>query len=391
MTRFTFAPQTARAVNESAAPADSQVHYLLELTCAELDRQSRITTGSPLKSLQLLEVNRRDFSLVLIVLAENMMGRKKMVLKKVVHHSVNLQITKSSNQAVVEFEILKQLHHHFQSLERCAVPCPIAVFPDEEAFVMEYVEGDLLSKQLDAARHWVLPVRFKELEKSYFSLGEWLKHFQSVTGMEYGGSEIFAGVLERCESRLQVIADCPLFRCSKGFVSRTLAYLRESVSDLSGHVIPIAGRHGDLGDWNIMVNASGVTVFDFLGYGKEPTAYDVLKVLTRLQALESKPLNNQSRIHRLQEQFLNGYGAVPPTPVPALALCEMYHQICTIAGCIANPGVRVDYRLWSRRLLSEGVEFVGRLEQVMRGDAVYVPSFLEALNGRPSVAREASS
>jgi hypothetical protein len=367
---------------ESHLSVEPMVRDLLELTKSELDRQSIAETGHPLSQLELVQVNKRDFSLVLILSAESAMSRRKLVLKKVVHHPINIKVTKSQNQAVVEFEILKQLHHRFQSIEGCAVPYPVAVFPQEETFIMEYVEGNLLSKQLDDARYWGLPSRFNELERSYFLLGKWLNHFQTVTGIEYGGYEIFSDLFARCDIRLQAIADCPALSCSKEFVSRTLRYLKEQSLAVSDNGIPISGRHGDFGDWNIMVNAGKVTVFDFLGYAKEPIAYDVLKVLTRLQALKLNPLYNPFRIDRLQAQFLKGYGVVPCTPIPALIICEIYHKICTIAGCLSNVGQRLDYRMWNRRLLSQGAEFVRKLEPVLRGEESYVPTIMDDLSGQ---------
>ncbi|HRI38581.1 MAG TPA: phosphotransferase [Nitrospira sp.] len=321
--------------------------------------------------------------MVLILSAESASRQQKLALKKVVHHPINLEVTTSQNQAVVEFEILKQIHYKFQPLAGCAVPYPVAVFPQEEAFIMEYIEGNLLSKQLDDARYWGLPSRFKELERSYCLLGRWLKHFQTVTGIEQGGHEIFANLFSRCETRLRVIADCPALSCSQEFVDRTLRYLKEQASTVSDSSIPIAGRHGDFGDWNIMVNAGTVTVFDFLGYAKEPIAYDALKVLTRLQALKLNPLYSPSRIDRLQEQFLRGYGVVFRTPVPALIICEIYHKICTIAGCLSIVGQRLDYQIWNRRLLAQGAEFLRSLGPVVRGEESYVSTNMDLL-GRDS-------
>jgi hypothetical protein len=317
--------------------------------------------GLDLKGLEILNVIQRPFSIIIFLLARTSAGNQRVVMKKVVHDPINIMITKRQNQAVVEYELLQHLYPKFQEIEGCAVPRPILVIPEIEAFLMEFVEGRLLSEELCHARYWADKSGFRKLQKHYYLCGKWLRHFQEFTGIEMVGAAAFDGLVERCELRLKLIEEVRDSRCPKGLGNRIMDLLQKQLSYLKDGEVMIAGRHGDFGHWNAMVDQNGITVLDFLGFAKEAIVYDILKILISLEFWKNHLVYSNDRLEALRRNLLEGLGGFPAVPLPVVTICEIYHRVSTIYACLSNRGDRWDKRQMRHRALQKNLKAFNHL------------------------------
>jgi len=279
----------------------------------------------------------RGFSTVIFIKLKTSAGERRMVAKKTVHHPANISITSRQNQAVVEFNILSELYPKYQTVANCSVPKPVLVVPEDEVFVMEFVEGKLLMEEFVAARYFSSKDSFNKLKQSYYQCGMWLKYFHQFTGIHKAGKEAFCSTIERCEQKLKLIDISCDRRCPKNLTKWIRDLLEKQHSLICGNDVLITGKHGDFGGWNTLVDPKGITVFDFLGYQYDLFPIDLLKMLMNLEDEKSYLFYNCLRIEELKKSFLLGYGELPFVIKPVLIICETLHRVCCLCARIENP------------------------------------------------------
>lgn len=330
---------------------DSDPRSLLQSVHTRLADHFQAQEAETLWNLSIDQTYERSFSTVSFLRAETSAGVRQLVMKKVAHHPINLNITRKQNQAVVEYEILQDLYPKFQEVEGCAVPRPILVIPELEILVMELVQGYSLSEKLDNARYLAKRSEFEHLKRYYYLCGRWLHYFQTFTGIEASGIDSFDDMLKRFEHRLLLIEQTTNSTCPSELRNHTLRLIEKHLLLLDGTPVLIAGRHGDFGHWNVIVGQEGVTVIDFLGYRKEPVVYDPLKILLSFETWKKNPLFNKQRLHHVELAFIEGFGHHIDAPFPVKLICTIYHRVCDILACITNPGQHLQDRIMKKRLL----------------------------------------
>ena len=311
-----------------------------------------------LGDFEVISISQRGFSTITLLRGRTSKGYVKFVSKTIVHHPVNIVITKKENQAVVEYNVLKTLHPKFEAVDGCSVPCPILVIPEIETYVMEFVEGNLLADEFRFARYFSPTKKFRTLKAHYHNCGLWLKHFQKFTGMHEEGPEALTGVMERCDYRLKLIENLNDLRWPKDLRNKVMGYLQEQFEEMKGHRIYVSGRHGDFGSWNILAGPSGVTVIDYLGYGEDPVPVDILKMLMNFEDEKKYLAYNPLRIRDLKESFLKGYGSLPSILPPALVICETFHRICSLLASLSNNGGRLHHRIERQICLKSNLKWL---------------------------------
>jgi len=305
----------------------------------------------------------RGFSSIVFINVKTSVGDRRMVAKKTVHHPANIAITSRQNQAVVEFETLSMLYPKFQSVPHCSVPKPVLVIPEEEVFVMEFVEGRLLMEEFVAARFFSSKESFLRLKQSYNLCGQWLKYFQQFTGVHQAGKEVFSSTIERCEQKLKIIEQSNGSRCPPDLSTRILMLIQSQLSQVTDNVL-VTGRHSDFGNWNILVDPAGVTVFDFLGHQSDLLPIDIIKMLTNLEDEKSYLFYSNRKLQELQDSFLSGYGDLPIIPEPVLIICETLHRICCLCARIESPSKNI------RRRIEQGLSFKNHLNWLLNDDRI---------------------
>ena len=291
-----------------------------------------------LEKVEILNVNKRAFSTIIQLRVRTSRVTKRFVMKAVNHHPINKDVTDRENQAVVEYNILRNLYTRFQKIEKCSVPRPILVIPEIEAYVMEFIEGHILLDDHRYTRYLSSQDGFDKLRKAYFYSGKWLRHFQEFTGIRTSDSNSLIEVINKCDHRLRLIEDSHDPRCPKRLRSRIMDFLNKELKKLSGENILISGRHGDFSPINIMTGTDGITVIDFLGYKEEPLPIDLLKILVFLEDERMSLTCSKRRVESLGKSFLEGYGEIPHIPVPVLVICEAMQRIVSLWGNISASG-----------------------------------------------------
>ncbi|MDH4099349.1 MAG: aminoglycoside phosphotransferase family protein [Nitrospirota bacterium] len=282
----------------------------------------------------------------------------KLVVKTIKHHPINASITKKENQAVVEYDILMKLYPQFLNVNGCAVPRPVIVIPEIETYVMEFVEGDLLMDANKYLRYASSRRKSLELQELYFLCGKWLRIFHEVTGIEKRRVDVFTHIMERCDQRLELIEQSSHSAIPKGFREQVLATLTAYLDQLSGSDILVAGRHGDFGPWNILYNAQGITVLDFLGFQKDPLPVDIMKFLVFLDNERMSVTCSKKRVNNLKDRFIEGYGPVPSIQEAVFLVCEILHRVVSIWGDVSAPGKHLHHKMESAKRIERSIQWL---------------------------------
>jgi len=316
---------------------DNDIARKIETVKVALVGYLRAAENDQLKDFEVINVNHRSFSTIVHLKIETAKINKRLVMKTINHHPINKDVIDRENQAVVEYNILRNLYPKFQKIENCSVPQPILVVPEIETYLMGYVDGDLLINELRWDRHLSSQKKFKELQGHFYNSGRWLRYFQEFTGLSDVSSGALNSVIERAESRLRLIEELNYPRCPKNLLREVRTFLYDQLNKLSGEKILVSGRHSDFHPLNILIGQNGVTVIDFMGYQEDCIAVDVLKMMVHLEDEKRSLTASSRRVKALQDKFLEGYGKAPVVPMPALLICEAMQRIVSLWGNISTP------------------------------------------------------
>lgn len=340
---------------------DNDISKILAIVFEKLKCYYLEVEGIELVNIKINKIIKRGFSTILMLDVVLPRASAKLVFKQIVHDPINIAVTKSDNQAVVEYNVLNSIYPFMNKGRGFSVPKPILVIPEIEAFVMEYVDAKLLSEALGAAKYWSSDTKFRNLEECFYSCGLWLKEFQTITGIEYQGVNAFDKLIERCNYRLDIIQITGANKIPNNFVSDIKGYIQRLLSKIKVAEVPISGAHGDFGHWNIMVAKSGITVFDFMGHMKEVVVYDLYKMLNSFEYWKNNVFFSNERLDKLKCALLNGYGDIPQISSSTSALCELYHHVCVVYACLSSTSKRIDKRVMTVRALNKTVGLIQEL------------------------------
>jgi hypothetical protein len=327
------------SVDSTASPMISNSDITRKIEAAKIALADHLekTENDCLKGFEIISINPRPFSTIVHLRMITPKVNKRLVMKTVNHHPVNRAITDRENQAVVEYNILRDLYPKFLKVEKCSVPAPVLVIPEIETYLTEFVEGNLLIEELRWTRRFSSKKKFIELQDHFYNSGRWLRYFQEITGVCEVGSEALNSVIERSESRLHLIGESSHPSCPKNLLGKVKTFLYDQLRELSGKKMLVSGRHSDFHPLNILVGKHGVTVIDFTGYQQDCVAVDVLKMMVHLEDEKRSLTASSRRVENLKDKFLEGYGKLPVVPLPALVICEAMQRIVSIWGNISNP------------------------------------------------------
>ncbi len=315
----------------------SQKHQkILQTVKVRLKEYFLKSEGEELLHIEVTGTLEKAFSVIIFLSAKTSKKNYPFVLKKIMDHSLNKNITGKQNQASVEYEILEFLYSSFKKVENCSVPRPILILPEIQSFVMEFVEGTLLAQELRYARYWTNNKRFQKVQEYFFLAGRWLQYFHKITGIEKAGKEFFEDILFRCNDRLRLIEESNSPYCPKNLGKAVIGQLERYLLTINNEEVLIAGRHGDFGMWNILVGEEGIVVHDFMGYCKEPLAVDIFKMLAALEEDSLSLSFSKRRLGVLKGNFLEGLGDMPFIPKAILDICEIHQRVCNLCGRILS-------------------------------------------------------
>ena len=285
--------------------------------------------GCEITAYEITDVCHRYFSKVAFITVATDRGIRRLVAKTIVHHRDNKSISERENQSVVEFRTLEHLYPRFQEITGCSVCRPIAILPEYDTVILEFVEGHMLDRDLTAARHFAGRGRFKTAAENFRLVGKWLRHFHEFSGFLHADATCLESIVANCAFRLGLLIENGDPRIPAGLEKRVMAGIRKQQELLDGQEFLLTGVHADFGPWNILANSSGVTALDFFGCGKDLLPTNIVSLLLSLEREKWCMTASTKRISRLQNMFLTGYGQLPPLQEEVLRLCETYCRICT--------------------------------------------------------------
>lgn len=315
-------------------------------------------------SLETTRVLQRPFSTIVFLRVKTSKNVQRLVMKTTAHHPMNKALTESENQAKVEFNILKKLYPKFQEVEKCSVPYPILVIPELETYLMEFVEGNILSNELRYDRYFASRKGFCQLLEHFNNCGRWLKKLQEFTGIHTAGIEVFDTAIKRCEHRLRQIDESGDSRCAKGLQNRILRLLHDQMSQLSGSKILVSGRHGDFTSYNILCSPHEINVIDFLGYKEDSVSIDLISMLVHLENEKLCLTSNPRRVDALRKSFLEGFGEIPHIPRPVLIISEVLLRVMSLWGCISrSKKARLHHKIEANRCIGAHIDWLADAEE----------------------------
>jgi hypothetical protein len=313
--------------------------------------------GGQLNGIKVTGQILRPYSVISELEVSSDCGSRRFVLKRIKNNPMNAGIVDVSEQAVNEYGILSKLVLEFAKVSGCSVPRPVAVLPTNDAFIMEHVKGHVLDQDFRFIHYFSSHTKFRELRNHMYLSGKWLRYFQEFTGRRPAATSAIDNVLLRYQNRLRIVEAAEDRRVPKDFCKLALEFLEKQIAGLNNSEILVTGRHGDFGPWNTLAGPDGVTVLDFFGYREDPLPVDILSVLVFLDSSGFGIANSASRIQKLREAFLEGFGPIPKLPEPLVLLCEAQQRILKIAGCVIAQSNDI-FNRWERyRSLGANLEW----------------------------------
>lgn len=313
---------------------------------------------------------KRPYSEVRFLEVSTPAGTSQVVAKSTVPDPMNRPFWERQVQATVEYEILAHAHQQFEPVPGISVPQPICVVPELDTFVMEFVAGTELSQGHAALRYFSSRHATQLLSADYARLGRWLNKFQQVTKPTEGDASHLDGIRERISLRLDKINEQQDKRVPHDFVSQVEKRLESLLAEAACHAIPIAGRHGDFGPWNVFVNdrqnAQHTTsrptspqrspereliVMDFMGYAREPRPLDAINVLHFLDKEGAGLVSSRALSRVVQRQFLRGLNWQLVCSQPLLELCELHARVYSVWGALSATPDRWHHKLQENKFL----------------------------------------
>jgi aminoglycoside phosphotransferase (APT) family kinase protein len=259
---------------------------------------------------RVISVHYRPRRLSDIAKAEVAMGLTRVAIYIKIHkHHVSTP-ERVKQKARLEFETLRHLDEAMTAVPGCAVPKPIAFFPDEIAVVTEEVKGQNLYQLIKRAlRPYAGWAGRRVVEAHCEASGFWLRQFQAVTQREARKSLREAGVLARLTSDLEVCVSRGLAQSDS---VRLVRFCEDRLARLDGQAFPVVGTHPDFQPDNVVARADGVSVLDFTSFGYGLPWSDVGRFVATLEFFAKHPLYNRRRIAAFRVAFLRGYGLRGP-------------------------------------------------------------------------------
>ena len=338
---------------------------------SELDEFYKRTGQGRLEQLEILQTIQRPYSTVTFLQAKTLSRTNPLVMKTVKHHPINRIFTEQENQAVVEFNILEYLYPKFQAVQGCSVPQPILVFPEIEAYLMGFVEGSLLMNKFKYTRVWSPRKEFSKL-RTYVKLsGRWLKKFQIFTGFQTVDHHSLKVVIDRAKHRLKLIRNLLGPKFPEKLHKEIWEFIRIELNNLGGKEFLISGRHGDFTPLNMIAGHEGLTVIDFLGYGKDPVPVDILKIMVFLENEARSISSSPNRVKELKAAFLEGYGSLPQVPLPVWLICEAMQRIISIWGHLSNRKQLPHHRLEAKMNINAHIRWLMKRDKKPSLDLIH--------------------
>ncbi len=261
--------------------------------------------------------------------------RRKLVSKRVIHHTCNAIYGGPAELLRSEYNALEEAREYFDTRHNYSVPRPRLLLPDLDLLIMDFVPGESLEPSLAALKFTARRDSWRTLVRQFWKLGRWLHYYQQSGPRESAGIEALDSVIQHCDHRLQIVEATRHRWLPAQFRSRVLRRIEAWTKRLTEPVLRTR-CHGDFGPWNALVHGLELTILDFSVARQDCAAIDPLGVLVYLEAQRHAPSFSGRRVRQLQQIFLRGYACAEVVPIPVIAVCEALQRICRLQDCLCS-------------------------------------------------------
>ena len=230
-------------------------------------------------------------------------GAERMALK--IYRSGKGSPQAGRNQASAEYANLERVYEAFTEHSLPGVPRPLGNFGTLGAVVTEKIQGvPLQSMMMKAA---LLPGYDdnKSLREAAVKAGEWLRNFHKLTA---GPTQVFdpRQLLAELEN---ICLNCRGEGLDNEAIQMILTGAQNSLAK-ARKAIPSSAVLKDFTPLSIVVTENGVGVCDYGKMSNDGISFnDAATFLASVEALEKYPFCNRDITGRVQESFLQAYGA----------------------------------------------------------------------------------
>lgn len=252
--------------------------------------------------------------------------------------------------AETQFAAMDKLWPQFALHPTCKIPRPLDCFPDQQALVMELVEGAPLPSRLP----WIAwsGAALSRAEADCRRVGQWLRFFHGLAAASDPAPVDLDAKWRGIEESLQELREAGVPPQLSRWLTDRLGVLAERVSRRPRVVSHL---HGDFKADNVLVDRQTVTVLD-LGPGITRAAvdHDLASFLTSLFLLPlTRPLS-WSALERLRRAFLDGYFGQPSRDESAIVFL---HGVGLVDASLEILSRRrsVVARAWITRVLARTI------------------------------------
>jgi len=271
------------------------------------DLRERATTLYPnrgeLRNIRVVGHTPKSDHFIYDLVADFAKGAERMAVK--VYRSGKAAPHLARNQANAEYNNLERVHTAFAQHELPGVPRPLGNFSALGAVVSEKIQGvPLQSMMMKAA---LLPGYDDNtlLRDAAARAGEWLRNFHRLTAgptQVFDGQQLLSELESLCLNCRGEGLDNEAIQMILTGAQNSLAKTRKSIQ--SSAVLK------DFTPLSIVVTENGVGVCDYGKMSDEGISFnDAATFLASVEALEKYPFCNREITGRVQESFIQAYGA----------------------------------------------------------------------------------
>jgi hypothetical protein len=238
------------------------------------------------------------------VVADFAVGTERIAAK--VYRSGKRGPQATRDHASAEFKSLQRTHTLFAENRLPGVPRPLGNFSALGAVVSEKIQGIPLQSMIMKAA--LLPgYDDRSLPDAAAKSGEWLRNFHRLTAdapQPFDAQQLLSELENLCLSCRGEGLDDAAIRMILTGATNSLSKTRRSV--------PSSAVLNDFTPLNILVSESGVGVCDYGRMTAHGVSYnDAATFLASVEALEKYPFCNRTITTKVQESFIEAYGAGP--------------------------------------------------------------------------------
>ncbi|PYY22674.1 MAG: hypothetical protein DMG62_12500 [Acidobacteria bacterium] len=271
------------------------------------DLRQRATTLYPnrgeLRNIRIVGHTPKSDHFIYDLVADFANGAERMALK--VYRSGKNLPQAARNHADTEYTNLERVYKAFTEHELPGVPRPLGNFSALNAVVSEKIQGvPLQSMMMKAA---LLPGYDdnRSLREAAVKAGEWLRNFHQLTA---GPTQVFDP--QQLLAELQTLClNCRGEGLDNEAIQMILTGAQNSLAK-SRKSISTSAVLKDFTPLSIVVTENGVGVSDYGKMSDQGISFnDAATFLASVEALEKYPFCNRDITGRVQESFLQAYGA----------------------------------------------------------------------------------